>query len=66
MFNIVVVSHIIISVVIFAGLPLILGSYNLSAQTEAMTTEMVIWGGNIRNYNLAFGFHIAVYVQRSW
>ena len=42
---IVVISHIIINVIIFAGLPLILGIYNLSAQTAAMTTEMVIWHG---------------------
>ena len=42
---IVVISHIIINLLIFAGLPLILGIYNLSAQTAAMTTEMVIWHG---------------------
>jgi len=39
------VSHIIINVVIFAILPLVLGIYNLSAQTAQMTTEMVIWHG---------------------
>ena len=33
------------NVIIFAGLPLLLGIYNLSAQTAAMTTEMVIWHG---------------------
>lgn len=42
---IVVISHILINLLIFAGLPLILGVYNLSAQTAAMTTEMVIWHG---------------------
>ena len=42
---IVVVSHIIINLVIFAGLPFILGIYNLSAQTAAMATEMIIWHG---------------------
>ena len=45
MLIIVVVTHIIINTIIFAGLPLILGIYNLSAQTAAMTTEMVIWHG---------------------
>lgn len=39
------ISHIIINVVIFAILPLVLGIYNLSAQTAQMTTEMVIWHG---------------------
>ena len=42
---IVFVSHIVINIAIFALLPLILGIYNLSAQTAAMTTEMVIWHG---------------------
>ena len=42
---IVVISHILINLLIFAGLPLILGIYNLSAQTASMTTEMVIWHG---------------------
>ena len=42
---IVVISHIIINVLIFALLPMILGIYNLSARTAAMTTEMVIWHG---------------------
>ena len=42
---IVIISHIVINLLIFAGLPLILGIYNLSAQTAAMTTEMVIWHG---------------------
>ena len=42
---IVLISHIVINSLIFAGLPLILGIYNLSAQTAAMTTEMVIWHG---------------------
>ena len=41
----VVLSHIVINLVIFAMLPLILGIYNLSAQTAAMVTEMVIWHG---------------------
>ena len=45
MLIIVVVTHIIINAIIFAALPLILGIYNLSAQTAAMTTEMVIWHG---------------------
>ena len=39
------ISHIIINVVIFSILPLVLGIYNLSAQTAQMTTEMVIWHG---------------------
>ena len=39
------ISHIIINVVIFALLPLVLGIYNLSAETARMTTEMVIWHG---------------------
>jgi Na+-driven multidrug efflux pump len=39
------ISHIIINVVIFAILPMVLGIYNLSAQTAQMTTEMVIWHG---------------------
>ena len=42
---IVVVSHIVINLIIFAGLPFILGIYNLSAQTAAMATEMIIWHG---------------------
>ena len=42
---IVFVSHIVINVLIFAVLPFVLGVYNLSAQTAAMTTEMVIWHG---------------------
>ena len=42
---IVVISHLIINAVIFALLPLILGAYNLSPQTAAMTSEMVIWHG---------------------
>lgn len=42
---IVVVSHIIINMIIFAGLPFILGIYNLSSQTAAMATEMIIWHG---------------------
>ena len=41
----VVISHIIINSVIFAILPLLLGIYNLSAQTALMTTEMVMWHG---------------------
>ena len=42
---IVVISHIVINLIIFAGLPLILGIYNLSAQTAQMATEMIIWHG---------------------
>ena len=42
---IVVISHIIINAVIFALLPFILGIYNLSPQTAAMASEMVIWHG---------------------
>lgn len=38
-------SHIAINIVIFALLPILLGIYNLSAQTAQMTTEMVIWHG---------------------
>lgn len=41
----VVISHIAINAVIFAALPLILGIYNLSAQTAEMASEMVIWHG---------------------
>ena len=42
---IVTISHIVINVMIFVGLPLILGIYNLSAQTAAMASEMIIWHG---------------------
>ena len=42
---IVVISHIIINAIIFALLPFILGIYNLSPQTAAMASEMVIWHG---------------------
>ena len=42
---IVVISHIVINAIIFASLPYVLGVYNLSAKTAAMTTEMVIWHG---------------------
>ena len=42
---IVIISHIIINLIIFALLPIILNIYNLSAQTAVMTTEMVIWHG---------------------
>ena len=42
---IVTIAHLIINLLIFAALPLILGIYNLSAQTAAMTAEMVIWHG---------------------
>ena len=42
---IVTISHIVINVIIFVGLPLILGIYNLSAQTAAMASEMIIWHG---------------------
>ena len=39
------ISHIIINLIIFAILPMVLGIYNLSAETARMTTEMVIWHG---------------------
>ena len=39
------ISHIAINMLIFAILPWILGIYNLSAQTAAMATEMIIWHG---------------------
>ncbi len=42
---IVYISHLAINLLIFAILPLVLGIYNLSAQTAAMTTEMVVWHG---------------------
>ena len=42
---IVTISHIVINVIIFVCLPLILGIYNLSAQTAAMASEMIIWHG---------------------
>lgn len=42
---IVFISHIIINIVIFALLPFILEIYQLSSQTAAMTSEMVIWHG---------------------
>ena len=42
---IVIISHVFINAIIFAFLPQILGIYNLSAKTAAMTTEMVIWHG---------------------
>ena len=42
---IVFISHIIINIVIFALLPFILDIYQLSEQTAAMTTEMVLWHG---------------------
>jgi putative MATE family efflux protein len=45
MLIIVVVTHIIINAIIFVCLPFILGIYNLSSQTAAMTSEMVIWHG---------------------
>ena len=41
----VVISHVVINFAIFAMLPLILGIYNLSAQTATMASEMVIWHG---------------------
>ena len=41
----VIISHIAINLLIFLALPLILGIYNLSPQTEAMAAEMVIWHG---------------------
>ncbi|WP_407424720.1 MATE family efflux transporter [Methanobrevibacter sp.] len=42
---IVFISHVIINIAIFALLPFILDIYQLSAQTAAMTTEMVVWHG---------------------
>lgn len=39
------ISHVIINLIIFAILPMVLGIYNLSAETARMTTEMVIWHG---------------------
>ncbi len=42
---IVFVSHFVINIAIFALLPYILNIYQLSAQTAAMTTEMIIWHG---------------------
>lgn len=42
---IVFLSHLVINLVIFAILPFVLQLYNLSAQTAAMTSEMVIWHG---------------------
>ena len=41
----VVISHVVVNLIIFAMLPMILGIYDLSAQTEAMTTQMVLWHG---------------------
>jgi len=43
--SLVFISHIIINLIIFAMLPMVLGIYNLSAQTAQMATEMVIWHG---------------------
>lgn len=42
---IVFICHIIINLIIFTILPYILDVYQLSAQTSAMTTEMIIWHG---------------------
>ena len=42
---IVVISHIIVNAIIFMALPLIVGIYNLSPETAAMASEMVIWHG---------------------
>lgn len=42
---IVFISHIIINVAIFALLPFILDIYQLSDQTAAMASEMIIWHG---------------------
>ncbi len=42
---IVIVSHVVINLVIFAMLPVVLGIYNLSPQTAQMATEMIIWHG---------------------
>ena len=39
------ISHIIINIIIFALLPFILDIYQLSDQTAAMATEMIIWHG---------------------
>ena len=41
----VVISHVVVNLIIFSILPMILGIYDLSAQTEAMTTQMVLWHG---------------------
>ena len=42
---IVFLSHFIINMAIFAALPFILEIYNLSSQTAAMASEMIIWHG---------------------
>lgn len=41
----VVISHIIINAVIFALLPHVLAIYNLSPETAALASQMVIWQG---------------------
>ena len=66
---IVVISHIIINLVIFALLPFILNVYNLSPQTAAMTTEMVIWHGILLllygHYHLHYLQHLEAQVIRN-
>ena len=39
------ISHIIINVIIFVGLPSILTIYNLSNQTATMASQMIVWHG---------------------
>ncbi|WP_407377723.1 MATE family efflux transporter [Methanobrevibacter sp.] len=41
----VIVSHVVINLVIFAILPIVLGIYNLNPQTAQMATEMIVWHG---------------------
>lgn len=44
---IVVVCHIIVNAAIFALLPIILGLYNLSPATAALSAKMIIWHGTL-------------------
>ena len=44
---IVVVCHIIVNALIFALLPVILGLYNLSPATAALSAKMIIWHGTL-------------------
>ncbi len=41
----VVISHIIINAIIFSILPFLLDIYNLSPQTSALASQMIIWQG---------------------
>lgn len=41
----VIISHIAINAVIFAILPMLLNIYNLSSETNALASQMVIWQG---------------------